>query len=52
LAARQLGASCPLPGAMVDADEVGATRQDWLDELERVQLLCRLSPKLRQRYGD
>lgn len=52
LAARQLGAACPLPGAPVDGDEVRATLQDWLDELERVQLLCRLSPKLRARHAD
>lgn len=52
LAARHLGASCPLPGASVDHDEARATCQDWLNELERVQLLCRLSPKLRARHGD
>lgn len=52
MAAKQLGASCPLPGAPVPADEIAATRQDWLDEFERVQLILRLSPKLRQRHGD
>lgn len=52
MAAKALGASCPLPGAPVPADEIAATRQDWLNELERVHLLLRLSPKLRQRYGD
>lgn len=52
IAERQLGPACPLPGAPVPAEEVAATLQDWLDELERVHLLCRLSPKLRARYGD
>jgi len=52
MAARQLGAACPLPGAPVDADERQATQQDWLDELERVHILCRLSPKLRARHSD
>lgn len=52
MAAKQLGASCPLPGAPVPADEIAATRQDWLNEFERVQLILRLSPKLRQRHGD
>lgn len=52
LAARALGASCPLPGAPVDGEELRATLADWLDELERVHLLCRLSPKLRARYRD
>lgn len=52
LAARALGPSCPLPGAPVDGQELRATLADWLDELERVHLLCRLSPKLRARYRD
>lgn len=52
MAQRQLGAACPLPGAPVPAEEIAATLQDWLDELERVHLLCRLSPKLRARYND
>ncbi len=52
IAARQLGPSCPLPGAPVDADELAATLADWLDEFERVQLVLRLSPKLRQKHGD
>jgi hypothetical protein len=52
LAARQLGASCPLPGAPVPDDEVAATRQDWVDAFERAHLMARLSTKLRQRHGD
>lgn len=52
MAARQLGASCPLPGAPVPADERDATRQDWVDAVERAQLIARLSTKLRQRYAD
>ncbi len=48
----KLGAACPLPGAPVPADEIAATLQDWVDEVERAHLLCRLSPKLRQRHGD
>lgn len=52
LAARQLGASCPLPGSPVPDDEVAATRQDWLDAFERAHLMARLSTKLRARYGD
>lgn len=52
LAARQLGASCPLPGAPIPEDEVAATRQDWVDALERAHLMARLSTKLRARYGD
>lgn len=52
LAARQLGPSCPLPGAPVAAEEVAATMQDWADEFERVHLLLRLSPRLRKKHGD
>lgn len=52
LAARNLGPSCPLPGAPLDADERAATLQDWINELERVALLLRLSPKLRQIHRD
>jgi thiol-disulfide isomerase/thioredoxin len=52
MAARQLGPSCPLPGAPVPAEEVAATLQDWVDAFERAHLMARLSTKLRQRHGD
>ncbi len=52
VAARQLGPSCPLPGAPVDADELAACLQDWVDQFERVHLLLRLSARLRQVHGD
>lgn len=52
MAAAQLGGGCPLPGAPVPDDELAGTLQDWLDEFERVQLLLRLSGRLRQMHGD
>ncbi|MBL8745307.1 MAG: thioredoxin family protein [Phycisphaerae bacterium] len=52
IAARQLGPSCPLPGAPVPPEEMAATMQDWVNEFERVHLLLRLSPRLRQKHGD
>jgi hypothetical protein len=52
IAQRQLGPSCPLPGAPVDPDEIAQTLQGWLDEFERVHLLLRLSGRLRQIYAD
>ncbi len=52
LASRQLGASCPLPGAPVDDDELAATLQDWLNDFERIHLMLRLSGRLRQKHGD
>ena len=52
LARKQLGAACPTGIAAPDPDEVGHTLQDWVDEFERVQLMLRLSPRLRQKHGD
>ena len=52
IARRQLGAACDTGIAPPAADETAATLQDWLDEFERVQLMLRLSPRLRQRHGD
>lgn len=52
LASRSLGASCPLPTAEVPGDEIRATLADWLAEVERVHLMLRLSPKLREKHGD
>lgn len=52
MAARQLGASCQIPGAPVADDELAATLQDWLNEIERVQIMLRLSARLRQKHGD
>jgi thioredoxin-like negative regulator of GroEL len=52
LAARQLGPSCPTGIVLPPADEVAATLQDWLNEVERVQWMLRLSGRLRQKHGD
>lgn len=52
IAARQLGPSCPVPGAAVDHEELHATLAEWLHEFERVHLLLRLSPRLRAIHGD
>lgn len=52
MAARNLGAACPIPGAPLEQDELHATLQDWLDETERVHLLLRLSTRLRQKHND
>lgn len=52
LAAKQLGAACPLPGAPVPQDELDATLADWVAQFERVHLLLRLSGRLRQKHED
>ena len=52
VAEKQLGAACPLPGAPVPAAELAATLHDWVNEFERVHLMLRLSPRLRDKHGD
>jgi hypothetical protein len=52
LAKSQLGASCPTGIVMPDQTEVAATLADWLAEIERVQLMLRLSSRLRRKHGD
>ena len=52
IAKKQLGAACAIPGAPVPDDELAGTLQDWLDEVERVHLLLRLSTRLRQKHDD
>jgi len=52
IARRQLGASCPTGIGGPDPEELAHTLADWLTEFERVALMLRLSPRLRQRHGD
>jgi thiol-disulfide isomerase/thioredoxin len=52
MAVRQLGAACPTGILAPDVDELAATLRDWLNEFERVQLMLRLSGRLRGKYGD
>ena len=52
IATRQLGASCDIPGIQIPQNEFNDTLQEWLNEFERVQLLLRLSARLRQKHGD
>lgn len=52
IAQRQLGPACPTGIVGPDKDELNATLADWLIEFERIQLMLRLSPRLRQKYGD
>jgi thiol-disulfide isomerase/thioredoxin len=52
LAIDQLGSSCPTGILPPDRSLLDAVTQDWLNEFERVQLLLRISPRLRQIHGD
>jgi thiol-disulfide isomerase/thioredoxin len=52
LVAQQVGAVCA-SGVVTAGDALlAAVTQDWLNEVERVQWVLRLSPRLRQRHGD
>lgn len=51
-AAAQFGASCASGAAPPAADALAATTADWLDHVERVQLILRLSARLREKHGD
>jgi len=52
LALKRLGPSCPTGILPPEQGELEATLADWLNEVERVQLMLRLAPKLRERYQD
>jgi thiol-disulfide isomerase/thioredoxin len=52
IAQRKLGAFCPTGIAAPDKEELNATLADWMNEVERVQLMLRLTPRLRQKYQD
>ena len=52
MAQERLGPACST-GIVPPADGyVAAVTADWMVEIERVQLLLRLSPRLRQKHGD
>ena len=52
LALRKLGVACPTGIVAPEKDELDATLADWLNEVERVQLMLRLTPRLRQKHQD
>jgi thiol-disulfide isomerase/thioredoxin len=52
LARARLGPMCPTGIVAPEKDELEATLGDWLNEVERVQLMLRLTPRLRQKYQD
>jgi hypothetical protein len=51
-AAAQVGESCSSGAVAPPADAIAAATADWLDQFERVQLILRLSGRLRQLHGD
>lgn len=52
IAARKLGPTCSTSIVLPPEEERAATLADWLNEIERVQLMLRLSPRLREKHGD
>ncbi len=52
LAHRKLGPICPTGIVAPEKEEIEATLGDWVNEVERVQLMLRLTPRLRQKYQD
>ncbi len=51
-AQRELGPTCEVGLVPPAAEELAVEIDEWLDEFERAQWILRLSPLLRQRYGD
>lgn len=52
MAATLLGAACPTGIVGADTGLLQRVTAEWLAEFERVQLMLRLSPRLRERHGD
>src|SRR5271156_509704 len=52
VALRKLGPLCPTGIVAPEKEELEATLGDWMNEVERVQLMLRLPPRLRQKYQD
>lgn len=52
LAIDQLGPACPSGLVPPQQSLLDATTQEWLNEFERIQLMLRLSSRLRQKHGD
>lgn len=51
-AAAFMGAACPTGIVPQEKSLQSAVVQEWLDQFERIQLMLRLSPRLRQTHGD
>lgn len=52
MARDRLGPSCPTGIVPPDDAYLAAVTADWVNEVERMQLLLRLSPRLRAKHGD
>jgi thioredoxin family protein len=52
LTLRRLGPFCATGIVAPEKEELDVTLRDWLNEVEGVQLMPRLTPRLRQKYQD
>ena len=52
MASSQLGAACPTGIVVPEQSLTAAVTTEWLDQFERMQLVLRTSPRLRQLHGD
>jgi len=52
MAAEKLGPNCPTGIVPPGEEYLGTVAAEWIDEIERVQLMLRLSPRLRAVHGD
>ena len=52
MASEQIGAACPTGLIPPEQSLLQDVTQEWLDEFERIQLMLRLSGRLRQIHGD
>ena len=52
MASQLTGAACATGIVNAEDPTFLGVIQDWLNEFERIQLILRLSPRLRQRHGD
>jgi hypothetical protein len=52
MATDQLGPACPTGVVPPSEEALAAVTAEWLAEFERVQLILRLSPRLRALHGD
>ncbi len=52
LAVKLTGAACPSGIGAPGGDLLASVTAEWLNEFERVQWMLRLSPRLREKYGD
>ena len=50
--ASEIGAACAVPYAKTPADQLAAEQGEWVDIFERMLLMARLAPSLRQKPGD